>query len=425
MSPRVLVLAAMITAFGPLSLDLYLPGLPDLRNDFGATDAAAHLTVTGCIVGLALGQFLAGLLPEQLGRKRPLMIGMVLWIIATIACAFAPSIWVIAVFRVAQGLGAGVGLALARTVIADLDPDRLADHLGRMMLVLSVVPILAPAVGGVALSLLSWRGLFGALAVVGVLLLLVVRTFLPESRRTRATEDYSPGGLREVRALLRKPAFLLPAVVSGAGFGVMFSYIGDSAFVFRDHYDLGPTSYGLLFGANACALISGFQLGPLLKRRWGSRRVLLLAATAGAFGGVAMVTAATVFPHSILPVIASLMLVLASAGTLVPIATAAAIDAHPENVGGASGLAGALQFLIGGTLAILPVALQIGAGAGSLGVACASCLVVAWILVMWFMSEPDAEAAPALVLLPTGKESAAPPAAAGRCATADVAAPGA
>jgi DHA1 family bicyclomycin/chloramphenicol resistance-like MFS transporter len=403
MNIRVLVLVALITAFAPLSMDLFLPGLPDLRNDLGASDGAAHLTVTGCIVGLAIGQFVAGLLRERLGRKRPLMVGMIVWVLATIACAFAPNIALITTFRLVQGLGAGLAIALARTVIADLDPDRLAMHLSRMMLVLSVVPVLAPAIGGLALALTDWRGLFLALAAVGVVLLLVVRRFLPESRPTDADDPGAAGGLRQVLILGRKPAFLLPAVVSGAGFGVVFSYIGDSAFVFRDHYGMGPTSYGLLFGANACSLICGFQLGPILKRRWGTRRVMLVASSAGTVGGVAMVTTSVLFPTSVVPVVPPLMLILAAGGILIPLATAAAIDAHPQNVGGASGLSGALQFMLGGTLAALPVALQLGDGAASLGAACAACLVGAWLLVAVFLREPDDEIEPAVTpaMVPT------------------------
>lgn len=390
MNLRVLVLAAMITAFAPLSMDLYLPGLPDLRTDLAASDAAAHLTVTGCIVGLALGQFATGLVPERYGRKPPLVVGISLWICATIACALAPTIWVITALRVAQGVGAGLSIALARSVIADLDPEHLAEHLSRMMLVLSVVPILAPAIGGLALSLTSWRGLFASLAVTGIVLLLVVRRFLPESRPPREDEADlgAAGGLRHILALGRKPAFLLPAVVSGAGFGVLFSYISDSPFVFRDHYELGPTAYGLMFGINASSLIAGFQLGPLLKRRWGTRRVLLIATTIGAIGGTAMVVSAAAAPAAVAPIAVSLMVMLLAAGIVIPLATAAAIDAHPEHVGSASGLSGALQFLIGGTLATLPVALDLGDGAIPLGAACTACLIGAWFLVLLFMAEP-------------------------------------
>src|SRR5882757_4363935 len=126
MNLRVLVLVALITAFAPLSMDLYLPGLPDLRADLGASDQQAQMTVTLCIVGLALGQFWTSLIPDRFGRRRPLVVGMTGWVIATVLCALAPNITAILALRLCQGLGAGVAIALARTVVADLDPDNLS-----------------------------------------------------------------------------------------------------------------------------------------------------------------------------------------------------------------------------------------------------------------------------------------------------------
>src|SRR5882724_11258541 len=189
MNLRVLVLVAMITAFAPLSMDLYLPGLPDLRADLGASDQQAQMTVTLCIVGLALGQFWTSLIPDRFGRRRPLVVGMTGWVIATVLCALAPNITAILALRLCQGLGAGAAIALARTVVADLDPDNLSMHLSRMMLVLSVVPVLAPVIGGVVVSVTNWRGLFGCLAATGSLLLLVMILALPESYQPGQTQD--------------------------------------------------------------------------------------------------------------------------------------------------------------------------------------------------------------------------------------------
>jgi DHA1 family bicyclomycin/chloramphenicol resistance-like MFS transporter len=354
--------------------------------------------VTGCIVGLALGQLFTGMVPDRLGRRRPLMVGMGVWVVATVMCALAPSIWLVTGLRVVQGLGAGIAIALARTVIADLDPDRLAEHLSRMMLVLSVVPVLAPAFGGAALALTSWRGLFVIVAVVGLMLLSVVVRYLPESR-PRSDVRVKGGGLGRTLHLARSRAFLLPALVSGTGFGVMFSYIGDSAFVFRDHFGMNPTVYGFMFGANACAMISGFQIGPILKRRWGTRRVLITATVFGMVGGLLMILAGLIAPDSVLPVVLSLMLVLAAAGILVPLATAAAIDAHPDHVGAASGLSGALQFMMGGALGVLPAVLPLGAGALPLAVVCTTCLAAAWLFVLKlkFMDSGDNAVAPVVL----------------------------
>jgi DHA1 family bicyclomycin/chloramphenicol resistance-like MFS transporter len=376
MNLRVLVLGALITAFAPLSMDLYLPGLPNLRADLGASAQEAQLTVTLCIVGLALGQFLTSLIPDHFGRRRPLVVAMIGWAITTALCALAPNIPVILALRLCQGLEAGVAIALARTVFADLDPDNLSTHLSRMMLVLSVVPVLAPVIGGVVVSMTNWRGLFGGLAATGAVLLVVVIAALPESRQPGPKLDVGVPLFGPVRHLARSPAFLLPAVISGTGFGVTFSFVGDSAFVFRGHYGLAPVPYGLIFGLDALAMITGLQTGPVLERRIGTKATLLVATSAGAAGAVAMLLSALLAPHVAALAVASLMVSLLGAGAVIPVATAAAIDAYPGEVSAASGLCGAFQFVLGGVLGALPALLPFGDGAGPLAAVCLACAAI-------------------------------------------------
>ncbi len=367
MKLRLLVLVSLITAFAPLSIDLYLPGLPDLRAALGASEEEAQLTVTLCIVGLALGQLSTSLIPDRFGRRRPLMVAMTGWVIATVWCALAPNIPVILALRLCQGVGAGVAIALARTVIADLDPDNLSTHLSRMMLVLSVVPVLAPVLGGVVVSVTSWRGLFGGLAVTGSLLLLVMILALPESHQPGQAKDASESLFGPMGHLVRSAAFLLPTVTSGTGFGVTFAFVGDSAFLFRGHYGLAAVPYGLIFGLDALALIAGLQAGPILERRIGTKALLLAATSTGAAGALAMLVCAVVAPHAVALVITWLIVTLLGGGAVIPVATAAAIDAYPGRVSAASGLCGAFQFLIGGALGALPTLLPFGDGAGSAG----------------------------------------------------------
>ena len=361
-------------------MDLYLPGLPDLRADLGANDQEAQMTVTLCIVGLALGQFSTSLIPDRFGRRRPLVVGMTGWVIATVLCALAPNIPVILALRLCQGLGAGVAIALARTVVADLEPDNLSTHLSRMMLVLSVVPVLAPAIGGVVVSVTNWRGLFGGLAAIGSLLLLVMILALPESHQPGQTQDANEPLFRPLKHLVRSPAFLLPTIISGTGFGVTFSFIGASPFVFRGHYGLAPVPYGLIFGLDALAMIAGLQVGPILERRMGTKAVLRVATLTGAVGAVAMLVFAVVAPHVVALVVASLMVTLLGGGAVIPVATAAAIDAYPGEVSAASGLCGAFQFLLGGVLGAVPTLLPLGDGAGPLAGVCLFCVSVGYAL---------------------------------------------
>lgn len=248
-----------------------------------------------------------------------------------------------------------------------------------MMLVLSVVPILAPAVGGMAMSFTDWRGLFVGLAFTGCLLFAVVLVSLAESHRPTTATRVGQSPFAPMAQLLQSPRFMLPAVLSGAGFGVMFSYIGESAFLFRDHFGLAPLPYGVLFDVNAAALIVGFQLGPLLERRHGIRRTLLVASSIGAAGALIMILAAQAAPDAVGPVVVALMLVLCGSGILNPVATAAAIDSYPGEVGATSGLSGALQFLMGGTIGTLPALIPFGTGAAALGLVCLACLLLALV----------------------------------------------
>lgn len=378
MSLRVLILAAMITAFAPLSLDLYLPALPELRTELGASEPQARFTLTACIIGLALGQLLVSMIPERFGRRPPLIIGIAFWVLMTLACAFAPTIWAVMAIRLGQGIGAGVAVALARAVVADLDRANLSTHLSRMMLVLSVVPILAPALGGLAMNFTDWRGLFIGLALTGMVLLFLVATILKESYRPQATRPRS-NPLFPMYALMRSRAFLLPALISGASFGVMFAYIGESPFLFRDHFGMEPLPYGLLFGFNATALIVGFQIGPRLERRWGSRASLQAGSAIGAVGATTMFISSIVAPNLAIPVVISLMLVLCGAGILNPVSTAVAIDSHPLEVGAASGVSGALQFFMGGIIGTIPSLLLTNDGAAALALVTLTCLVFSWL----------------------------------------------
>jgi DHA1 family bicyclomycin/chloramphenicol resistance-like MFS transporter len=239
-----------------------------------------------------------------------------------------------------------------------------------MMLVLSVVPVLAPAIGGVVISFTDWRGLFLGLAATGAVLLTIVIVSLPESHPPGQQSDRGQSVLGPMRHLLTSRAFLLPAVLSGTGFGVTFAFIGDSAFLFRDHYGLQPMPYGLLFGLNAVAMIAGIQLGPVAERRIGTNQALSMFTAIGVCGAAAMLISALVVPTVVAPMVVALMLALLGGGAVIPIATAAAIDTYPGEVAAGSGICGAFQFLLGGAIGAVPAVLPMADGAGALAVVC-------------------------------------------------------
>ncbi len=271
---RLVVILGALSAFGPLSVDFYLPGLPRLTRDFGVGASAGQLTLTACVLGLAVGQLAAGPLSDRFGRRPPLLAGLAAYCAASVACAVAPSVWALVAFRAIQGLGGAAGIVVSRSVVRDLRSGVSAARLfSILMLVVGVVPVLAPVAGGQLLRVTSWRGLFLILAAVDAAILVATALWLhetpPPERRQRAGQT-AAGFLQ----LLRDRLFLAYALVLGLSFAEMFSYIAGSSFALQDIYGLSPQLYGGVFGLNALGIVACSQLNRALLGRLGPERLL-------------------------------------------------------------------------------------------------------------------------------------------------------
>ena len=372
---KVTAILGALSAFGPLSVDFYLPGLPKLTSDFHASASAGQLTLTGCVLGLAFGQLAIGPLSDRFGRRPPLIVGLVLYCIASLACAAAPSMPVFVALRVVQGLSGAAGIVVARSIVRDIATGAAAARLySVLILVLGVVPIVAPVVGGQLLVVTSWRGLFVILAVVDAAILAATVLWLPETLST--DRDAPVTGFLE---LLRDRYFLAYSLVVGLSFASMFGYIAGSSFVLQDVYGISPQVYGAVFGLNACGLVACSQLNRSLVGRVGTLRLLVVGAAAQAVAGatlVAIVLAGGIGLAGILP---CLFVTVAALGFVMPNGTALALGGYPHAAGSASALLGTMQFHFGAAAAPLvglagretavPMALMIGAfGVSSLGV---------------------------------------------------------
>jgi DHA1 family bicyclomycin/chloramphenicol resistance-like MFS transporter len=348
---RLVVVLGALSAFGPLSVDLYLPGLPKLTADFHAAASAGQLTLTACVVGLALGQLGFGPLSDRLGRRPPLVAGLVVYAAASLACALAPSIWVLVGLRLVQGLAGAAGIVVARSIVRDLVAGPAAAQLfSILMVVVGVVPIVAPIAGGQLLQVMSWRGLYAILAAVAAAILVSAFAWVPETlpreRRARRGEGIGFGELWHDRL------FVAYAVVLGLSFASMFTYIAGSSFVLQDLYGVSAQLYGGVFGLNAAGLIVCSELNRKLVRRVGPRRLLGAGVAAQAAAGAVLlaVVLAGVGLAGILP---CLFVVVSMLGFVVPNATALAMTDYPHAAGRASALLGAGQFLLGGLAAPL------------------------------------------------------------------------
>lgn len=349
---RLVVLGAL-TAFGPLSIDMYLPALPRLTRDFGASASVGQLTLTACLLGLAAGQLLAGPLSDRFGRRPPLLAGVAAYVAASLACALAPSVAVLVVARLVQGLAGAAGIVVARAIVRDLyGGTHLARVFARLMLVNGLAPIAAPVLGSQLLRITSWRGVFVALTGIGVALLAAAATLaetLPPERRREA--GFAPVAAA-LRTLVRDRGFVGYTAALGFAAGAMFVYIAGSPFVLQDLHHVSPQLYAGIFALNAVGIVAAGQVSAGLVHRTGSRPLLtagLALQTAGAIALVAVVAAGI----GVAGIVPALFGVVAAVGFVFPNASALALADHPEIAGSASGLIGVFQFTFGAVAAPL------------------------------------------------------------------------
>ncbi|GAA1201394.1 multidrug effflux MFS transporter [Prauserella alba] len=338
-----------LTAFGPLSIDMYLPALPGMAGDFSAANALVQLTLAAFVIGLGAGQLVAGPLSDAFGRRVPLLAGVALYIAASVLCALSPSIEVLIGARALQAFGAAAGIVIARATVRDLFSGiAMSRFFSALMLVSGVAPILAPIIGGQLLTVTSWRGIFSVLAAFGGLLLLVAALALPETLPEAARRPARIGGvLRTYFSLLRHRAFLGCALTIGLGFAGMFTYISASSFVLQDIYGLGPQTYSFVFGGGAIGLVAMTQVNARLVGRFSQRALLRTGLVTGTTAAVAA-TIAAVAGLGLPVLLPAIYLVVCSNGMIMPNAMALAMADHPDKAGSASALLGVLQFLVAG-----------------------------------------------------------------------------
>ncbi|MBB3051668.1 DHA1 family bicyclomycin/chloramphenicol resistance-like MFS transporter [Prauserella isguenensis] len=338
-----------LTAFGPLSIDMYLPALPGMAGDLSAANSLVQLTLAAFVIGLGAGQLVAGPLSDAFGRRKPLLVGVALYITASVLCAFSPSIEMLIGARALQAFGAAAGIVVARATVRDLFSGiAMSRFFSALMLVTGVAPILAPIIGGQLLTVTSWRGIFAALAAFGGVLLLVSALALPETLPQTSRRPARIGGvLRTYLSLLRHRAFLGSALTIGLGFAGMFTYISASSFVLQDIYGLDPQAYSFAFGGGAIGLVIMTQVNGRLVGRFSQRGLLRTGLLAGTTAGV-VATVAAVAELGLPVLLPAVYLVVCSNGMVMPNAMALAMSDHPDKAGSASALLGVLQFLIAG-----------------------------------------------------------------------------
>ncbi|MEJ5944119.1 multidrug effflux MFS transporter [Pseudokineococcus basanitobsidens] len=360
---RLVVTLGVLVALGPLTIDMYLPALPTIGEQLGATQSQAQLTLTGLLAGLALGQLVLGPLSDRFGRRKVLLAGVATHALASVLCALAPSIELLMGARVLQGVASAASAVVALAVVRDLFSGIAAARtLSRLTLVMGAAPIVAPTLGGLLLIHTSWRGVFVALMAFALVLVVVAYKLLPE---TLPPERRRVGGagqvVRTYGQLLRDRRFVGLVLVAGLGFSIMFAYISGSSFVLQDVYGLSQQQYALAFSGGAVLLIAATQVNPVLHQYLHPVRVMqggLLAALA--FTTVLLVLVAT-GTGGLFGLLVPLWLTLGSIGFVLPNGPALALTRHGRAAGTAAAVLGCTQFGVGALAA--PVVGLVGGGA--------------------------------------------------------------
>jgi DHA1 family bicyclomycin/chloramphenicol resistance-like MFS transporter len=345
---RLALVLGSLTGLGPFSIDMYLPSLPSLARDLHASTSVAQLSLTACLLGLALGQLIAGPISDAHGRRRPLMLGLLVYALASGLCALTTSIWLLVVLRLIQGLAGAAGIVIARAIARDhYAGSELTRFFGLLMLVNGVAPILAPVAGGQLLRITSWHGVFIVLSLLGLALLTAVVLTLPESL---PSERRTTGGmrvtLRTFRRLISDGEFIGYVLAQGLAFAAMFAYISGSPFVLQDLFGVSAQTFSLIFATNGLGLIISGQVSARSAMRWGERRVLLTGLGLASAASLALLAA--ILGHADLRVILpALFVAVASVGTISTMSSSLALQNHGQEAGSASALIGVAGMLTG------------------------------------------------------------------------------
>jgi DHA1 family bicyclomycin/chloramphenicol resistance-like MFS transporter len=333
-------------------MDMYLPALPEVGDALGTGAATVQLTLTACLLGRGLGQLVVGPMSDQLGRRLPLIGGMVIYVVASVACAFAPSVETLIVFRFIQGLAGAAGVVISRAVVRDLfDGVAMARFFSTLMLISGAAPILAPVFGGQLMRFTDWRGIFLVLAGAGLVLVLVVARWLPETLpRERRNAGGVPVALRTMGGLFRDRVFTGHLLVGSLTFAGLFAYVAASPFVIQEIYGASPQTFSMLFMANSISLVAMSQVnGKILIGRVPVHRIMGmgLAVITLASAALLLMTSGIFGEAGLVPVSIGLFVLMGAMPLVLPNANSEGLDRTPHAAGSASALLGASAFFVG------------------------------------------------------------------------------
>lgn len=385
-----IILLGALTALGPFTIDLYLPAFPVLEEDFQTTSAAIQLTLTGTMIGFAVGQLVVGPLSDKVGRRIPLIAVTALHVLASIAAAVAPDLLLLGGARVVMGIGAAAGGVVAMAVVRDLfGGRRLVVMLSRLALVSGVAPVVAPLIGSWLLGVMPWRGIFVVLAGYGAVMFVAALLFIPETLPVQRRQERGSTTIwQRYRSVLSDRVFLGVLVIGGMTFSGLFSYLSASPFLFQETHGLNAQEYGWLFATNSVGVVLGVQAASRLAARFGPQWVLAFSTAVLVVSGAAIIVCDQIglgFWGTVIP----LFVFMTACGFSFPCIQVLALDRHGKAAGTAASILGASN---NGIAAIIsPIVGLISAGATITATTMATVMVgcaVVGVLALWLIVRP-------------------------------------
>lgn len=348
------LLLGSLSAFAPLTIDMYLPALPALAHDFGSSTSLAQMSLTACMFGISFGQLLIGPLSDLWGRRTPLLLGLVVYAAASVVCVMAPSMESFIVLRFVQGLGGAAGIVISRAVVRDMYSGSEMTRFSAMLaLVNGVAPVLAPIVGGQLLQVTSWRGVFIVLCAIGVLMFLGVLLGL---RETLTPNNRIKGGVtstfRAFGSLFRDRVFMGYALSQGFVMGAMFAYISGSPFVLQEIYGVSPQTFSVIFAINGVGIILTSQIAGRLAGRVSETKLLMYGLGQACIAGIILFIT-IILDLGLFGILIPLFFVVSSVGIVSTASFTLAMANQGKSAGSASALIGLMSTIFGGFMAPL------------------------------------------------------------------------
>ncbi|MBS1667122.1 MAG: multidrug effflux MFS transporter [Bacteroidetes bacterium] len=346
---RLVLILGLLSAIGPFSIDMYLPAFPDIASGLHSTVASVTLSLSSFFIGISIGQLIYGPLLDKYGRKRPLYIGLIVYLFASVGCALASSVDALIVIRLLQALGGCVGMVAARAMVRDFfEVKENAKIFSLLMLVVAVSPIIAPTLGGYVTAALGWRYVFVVLIIIVAIIIVGIYFFLPESRKPDRSLSLKPSNiLQSFITVFQHPQFYTYAFTGSIAAAGLYAYIGGSPYVFMEIFKVSEKQYGWIFALIAMGLIGSSQLNSVLLKTYQSEQIIRVALICQTVTGLTLFLAALFGKLELFSTIFLIFIFLCCQGFTFPNSSALSLAPFSHNAGTASALMGAIQMGIG------------------------------------------------------------------------------